>query len=66
MNWATFWEQFDSAIHSRHQLKDTEKFIYLKKAFKDCSAKSEIMDLAQTADNCVEDLSASGNVMIGP
>ena len=29
-NWRTFWELFDSAIHSRRSLSDVQKFTYLK------------------------------------
>ena len=54
MNWASFWEQFDAAIHSQRQLKDTEMLIYLKEALKDGPAKGVIMGLAQTADNYEE------------
>ena len=54
MNWAAFWKQFDAAIHSQCQLKDTEKLTYLKEAVNNKPAKNAIMGLAQTKDNYVE------------
>ena len=32
LNWRIFWEQFDSAIHSKPQLTDSYKLTYLREA----------------------------------
>ena len=30
LKWQTFWDQFESAIHSKESLSDIDKFTYLK------------------------------------
>ena len=30
LNWATFWDQFESSIHSKRGISDIEKFSYLR------------------------------------
>ena len=42
LNWRLFWEQFDSAIHSKHTLTDSDKLTYLRDALKGGPAKSVI------------------------
>ena len=42
LNWRIFWEQFDSAIHSKHTLTDSDKLTYLRDALKGGPAKSVI------------------------
>ena len=30
MNWTTFWDQFESSIHSKRGISDIDKFSYLR------------------------------------
>ena len=30
LNWTTFWDQFESSIHSKRAISDTDKFSYLR------------------------------------
>ena len=39
LNWNTFWQQLNLAIHSKAQLDDTEKLAYLSDALKDRPAR---------------------------
>ena len=54
LNWNTFWEQFVVAIHSKEQLTDSEKLVYLRESLKDGPAMRVIEGLAQTSDNYAE------------
>ena len=54
LNWNTFWQQFDMAIHSKAQLEDTEKLAYLKDALKDGPARHIIQSLTHDAE-CYEE-----------
>ena len=49
LNWNTFWQQFDLAIHSKVQLDDTEKLTYLRDALKDGPARHVIESLTHDA-----------------
>ena len=49
LNWRIFWEQFDSAIHSKPQLTNSDKLTYLRDALKSGPAKSVISGLTQTS-----------------
>ena len=51
LNWQIFWEQFDSAIHSKPHLFDSDKLTFLRKALKDGTAKNVIVGLTQTSEN---------------
>ena len=44
LNWRIFWEQFDSAIHSKSTLTDSDKLTYLRDALKGGPARSVIGD----------------------
>ncbi len=54
LNWQIFWEQFESAIHSKTQLTDSEKLTYLRDALKDGPARHVISGLTQTSANYTE------------
>ena len=49
LNWNTFWQQFDVAIHSKAQLKDAKKLAYLRDALKDGPARHVVEGLSQDA-----------------
>ena len=50
LNWKTFWEQFNVAVHDRSSLTDSEKLAYLRHALKAGSAKSVIEGLSRSGD----------------
>ena len=50
LNWKTFWEQFEVAIHLKTQLTKAEKLAYLRHALKGGTAKQVIEGLAQSTD----------------
>ena len=54
LNWRSFWEQFNVAIHGRKTLSNTEKMAYLKNAIKDSPVKATIDGLSQSGDNYQE------------
>ena len=54
LNWNTFWEQFEIAIHSKEQLTDAEKLSYLKDSLKSGPARHVIEGLTQTSGNYAE------------
>ena len=49
LNWNTFWQQFDVAIHSKALLDNTEKLVYLRDALKDGPARHVIESLTHDA-----------------
>ena len=51
LNWATFLEQFEVAIHSKEQLTDAERLAYLKDCLKEGPARHVIGGLTQTSGN---------------
>ena len=57
LNWKTFWEQFDVAVHDRSNLTDTEKLAYLRHALKDGTAKSVIEGLSRSGEHYEEAIS---------
>ena len=56
LNWSSFWEQFETAIHLKEQLTDAEKLVYLKDSLKDGPARHVIEGLAQTSGNYAEEI----------
>ena len=56
LNWSSFWEQFETAIHLKEQLTEAKKLVYLKDSLKDGPAGHVIEGLAQTSGNymCTE------------
>lgn len=40
-----FWDQFNTAVHSKTTLSSAEKIVYLQQALKDGTAKSTIEGL---------------------
>ena len=54
LNWRAFWEQFESSVHSKSQLTDSDKLIYLRDALKDSPAKTTVLGLTQTSDSYCE------------
>ena len=54
LNWTSFWEQFEIAVHSKEGLRDVEKLAYLKDAVKDGPAKHVIEGLSRTAGSYAE------------
>ena len=54
LKWTTFWEQFSVSVHSRTNISDTEKLVYLQQALKDGTAKHAIEGLSRTGDHYSE------------
>ena len=54
VNWVIFWEQFEAAIHSKHQLLNADKLTYLRYALKEGTARHVIEGLSQAGDNYPE------------
>lgn len=54
LHWKTFWEQFLVAVHSRSNLSDSEKLVYLRHSVKDGLAKSVIEGLSRSGDHYAE------------
>ena len=54
LNWNSFWQQFNLAIHSKIQLEVAEKLAYLRDALKDGPAGHVIEGLSQDADYYME------------
>ena len=50
IHWRTFWEQFNISVHSRTNISDAEKLVYLKQALKEGSAKEVIEGLSRTGE----------------
>ena len=61
LNWNTFWEQFEIAIHSKVQLTNAEKLAYLKHSLKDGPAGQVIEGLTQTSGNYFETIACLQN-----
>ena len=53
LNWKTFWDQFESTIHSKTNISSIDKFIYLT-SFLCKSAYDTIYGLALTSQNYLE------------
>ena len=51
LNWWIFWEQFDSAIHCKPQLTDSDKLTSLREALKNGPAKNVVECLTQTSES---------------
>ena len=49
LNWAVFWEQFETAIHNNKKLHDAQKLTYLRDAVERGPAKKVIQGLAHSA-----------------
>ena len=54
LNWAMFWEQFETTIHSNEKLHDAQKLACLRDAVASGPAKSVIQGLAHSAGNYQE------------
>ena len=39
LNWRIFWEQFESTVHTKTQLSDSDKLTYVRDALKDSPAR---------------------------
>ena len=50
LRWKSFWEQFSVSIHSRSNLADAEKLLYLQNAVKGGSARNAIEGLSRSGD----------------
>ena len=50
IGWRMFWEQFQVSIHSRTNLSNSEKLVYLRHLLKDASAKNVIEGLSRSGD----------------
>ena len=48
LNWVTFWEQFEIAIHSNKRLHDIQKLAYLRDAVETGLAKHVIKGLSHS------------------
>ena len=51
LEWKPFWEQFTVAVHSRKDVSNQEKLVYLRHSVKDGAARSTIEGLSRTGDN---------------
>ena len=54
LNWRSFWEQFQVAVHDKPQLGEVEKLTYLRDAVKGGPARNVIQGLTQTAESYQE------------
>ena len=54
VNWRSFWEQFCVSVHSRSNLSDSEKLVYLQHSLKDSVAKHAIEGLSHSGDYYIE------------
>ena len=54
INWHTFWEQFDISVHTRANLSDSEKLVYLRHSLKDGSARNVIEGLSRSGEYYTE------------
>ena len=54
LNWNTFWQQFNVAIHSKAQSDDTQKLAYLRDALKDGPVRHAIESLTHDAEGYKE------------
>ena len=54
LNWRMFWEQFESTVHSKTQLTDSDKLAYVREALKDGPARYVVSGLTQTSESYVE------------
>ena len=54
IHWKQFWDQFTVAVHSKTNLCNAEKTVYLQHAIKDGSAKNVIEGLSHSGDNYEE------------
>ena len=50
LNWVTFWEQFEIAVHSNKKLHDVQKLAYLRDTVDGGPAKHVIKGLSHSAD----------------
>ena len=51
LHWTQFWEQFEVSVHSRTNVSDAEKLVYLQQTTKSGSARGTIEGLSQTGDH---------------
>ena len=51
LNWRSFWEQFQAAVHDKPQLSEVDKLTYLRDAVKGGPAMYVISGLTQTAES---------------
>ena len=56
LNWVTFWEQFETAMHNNEKLHDAQRkvHVYLWEALKEGPAKQAIQGLSHSAGNYAE------------
>ena len=54
LNWWILWEQFESTVHTKTQLSDSDKLTYLSDTLKDSPARYVVSGLTQMAENYVE------------
>ena len=50
VNWNNFWQQFNVAVHSKTQMDDTEKLVYLRDALKDGPARHSMESLTHDSE----------------
>ena len=53
--WKSFWGQFAVAVHTRTNISDTEKLVYLRHSVKEGSAKHVIEGLSREGLSCVHE-----------
>ena len=54
LNWAVFWEQFQTAIHTNKKLHEAQKLAYLRDAVEKGPAKKVIQGLSHSAGTYLE------------
>ena len=59
IHWKQFWDQFTVAVHSKTNLSNAEKTVYLQHAIKDGSAKNAIEGLSHSGVNYEKPSTAS-------
>ena len=53
MNWPGFWKQYYIPIHSKNQLTNAEKLVYLWQSLKDVQVENVIEGLSGSGSGCV-------------
>ena len=54
LNWRMFWEQFESTIHSKTQLTESDNLAYLREALKESLAHYVVSGLMQTSESMLK------------
>ena len=66
LHWKTFWEQFSVSIHSRVDITNSEKLVYLHLTLKNSTAKQVIEGLSRSGEYYSEPVKNCNHVMTDP